>query len=184
MISVRLLAASEAPALAQREGTVPRRTAERLQFDIGRFSELPNLSPEERARQGIAFLREEVANPSRSLTSGDGTGVIDHDSILATMAALLAEHKPDSSTLRAEYSRTAPGEVKDSLAVVLGLLGERAVLPHLAAFFGNVTGPPCLRVAAAGALARMPDRRVVPYAAQVLGRDPATRVTYRHNKYT
>lgn len=178
-----LLLNSAVLAFAQKETTGnvnhPARTQ---QFDLRRFEELTALSPVERARRGIAFLREEVTTPSPSREGY--VGVIDHDSILATMASLLVEHEPDLGTIKAEHLRMPAGELKDVVTVVVGLMGERAILPQVATFFANSANPPRLRVLASKVMQEMPDARLIPYAVNVLTQDTSAQIRAKHNRQT
>lgn len=171
-----------APSSAQAQAS--RARPQVLGFDFRRFDEFRNLAPSERSRRGIAFIKEEAANPSGEFTAGDGFSIIDHDNILYRLAGILVEQKPDLATLKLEYRRLRPGEVKDALAVAIGLMGDREALPHLTGFFARPSALPNLRVAAAQALGTMPDPAVIPYAASVLANDQATRIAYRHSLET
>lgn len=153
-------------------------------FDLRRLDELSGLSAVERARKGAAFIREEVATPSRTGMGGDGVGIIDHDYILGNMAAIIARKGLDRPALRLEYSKLGPGEAKDAVAVVLGLGGDRAVVPHLINLLSRSGYLPHLRTHAARALGALPDPATIPYAAQVLAADPTWRINYRRNLRT
>lgn len=171
-----------APSSVQAQA--PHERPKVLGFDFRRFVEFKNLTPVERARRGVAFLTEEVVTPSGTFAGGDGASIVNHDYILSNIIGSVVEQKPDLATLKMEYTRLRPGEVKDALAVAIGLMGDREAVPHLTAFFARPSALPYVRALAAGALGRMPDPAVIPYAASVLASDQTTRISYRHNPRT
>lgn len=176
---VGLLAGS---ALVTQPAANAEPASDRQPFDIRRFEELSSLSPVERTRRGLAFLREEVANPSPTVSGYIGS--IDHDSRLATMTQLFVEHQPDAATLKAELQQLSAGELRNVVMVALGLLGEQRLAGPIAGIFANSATPPYQRVLAGRALEVVPDAGAVPSVAMVLARDTTTILQTKHDRGT
>src|SRR5437588_9848497 len=123
MTLLGLLSLAARPGEAQPSANAPQPPPRH--FDIRRFGELTSLSPTDRTREGLEFVREEIANPSAALSSMVPDDVIDHGDTLARMALLLAEKELDVPLLRSEFQKSAPGEFLDVLGLLLGLEGER-----------------------------------------------------------
>lgn len=124
-----------------------------LPLDLSRLKELdnPKTPPVQRVSLGLRFYREEMLNP----TPRPGPPFTDpktHDYVLAQITEHLADNEVDLKHVKGLYDRANPGEVRDCLAILLGLKGEASVEEPLAKYVVERKNPMRLRELAAKAL--------------------------------
>jgi hypothetical protein len=146
--------------------------AARPGFDLQRLTPLSEgkLSTAECARLYLAFLQEEISQPSPAST-GLGGGPITHDYILAQIVLAGAEAKADEAVLQQAAATAPAGEYRDALQLTLGLLENRRTVLFLVDYLANTRNSPWLRERAARALTRIPEPRAIPALAAAL-KDP------------
>lgn len=166
--SLTLVAALGSPSTSQEQ---------RREFDFNRVGRLlkPDLTPQERARLGIGYLREEVARPT-STYEGSG-GPIYHEYVLAqlvrgTAHSVQSQPAVDRALLWRELQTSAPREFQDMLALTLAFAGDPRVSDHVAAYLRNLKNASILRETAALALGEIQETRQIPLLVQVMLQDP------------
>jgi HEAT repeat protein len=152
----------------------------RREFDFYKVGQLlkPTLGPQERARLGIQFIREEVANPTPTYMS---LGEITHEYVLAQLIGATGRPGPGVSEPAVDTAilwaagRQAQGELRDMLFLVLAHAGDRRAREPVIAFLRDWTRDIFLRESAARALAEFDDPNVIPILLDVVRHDPAYR---------
>ncbi|MBI3945760.1 MAG: HEAT repeat domain-containing protein [Armatimonadetes bacterium] len=128
------------------------------------------LGPLEAARVSLTFLQEETGRPSEP-TRGLGGGMVTHHYILAQIMLAGANAKADRAALLAAARSAPAGEYRDCIHLMLGLSGDKSVVPFLVGYLGDAGNSPWLRGHAARAFLRHPDPRAVDVLCATL-KDP------------
>ncbi len=159
---------------ASPDSTTP--TQEPRKFDFYRVGKLADraLTPVERTRLGITYLREEFAKPTGSYMGLGGT--IDHVYVVAQLVLAISRPGAERDGLWQEMQRAPAGEYRDALALTLGLAGDERVTQHVVAYLQDVGNPLDLRERAARALGEMQQRSTVAVLVQVMMNDPVHKV--------
>lgn len=145
-------------------------------FDFSKVGKLlsRNLSPTERTKLGITYLREEISRPTGSY-QGLG-GPIDHPYVVAQLVLAIAQPGADRDLLWQELQRSAAGEYRDALALTLGLAGDQRAVRYLVSYIQDTRHHPDLRERAARALGEIGDPSSIPVLVTVLLNDPVYQV--------
>ena len=147
-------------------------------YDFNKVASLgrDSLDVQERTKLGIAYLREEIAEPTPPIMMLGG-GINPHDYIIAQL--VLATARPydgpgmaDSEMLFQELQRQTAGEYRDALALTLGLARDSRMTKYTLAYLQDTGKPPVLRERAARALGYIGDPETVPFLVNVLLGDP------------
>jgi hypothetical protein len=138
-------------------------------LDLARLKELdhPKLTAGARLQVALRLYRAEMLDP----TPRPGPPYTDpktHDYVLAQITERLVAGEVDVPALRKLWEAANPGEVRDCLALALGLKGEPAVKEALAALVVDRQRPLRLRELAARAVGILGVRTQDPKLGEVL----------------
>ena len=105
----------------------PGAISARAGLDLSRLRELQDarLSPGQRLNLGLRLYRDEMVNPTPR-PQPPYTDFQTHDYVLAQITRKLAEAELDDASLRKSWERMNPGEVKDSLTLLLLMRATRS----------------------------------------------------------
>jgi len=137
-------------------------------FDLRRLGPLVDgkLPADQAARLYLSLLHEEVSRPSPPRRGV--AGPINHGYIVSQIVLAGKNAEVDRAVLQQAASKAGPGEYTDAIALTLGLLGDRRMVPFLIGYLQNPQHSPFLREMAARALGENPDARSVAVLAAAL----------------
>lgn len=154
----------------------------------------PKRTPEERSLAAVGCIREEVRRPTTGPWNEAGTR--HHTTMRMILVGNLAHHRVrsglDQTTIRRASLAAPPGEERDMLFMLRGLLGDNEVTSWALGYLKDVRNPPYYRGMAIRALGELRPPEAVTVLANMLDSDPiwkkeakravvnSTRSTHKH----
>ena len=139
------------------------------------------VTPQQRTQLGMAYLREEIADPTPPYMS---MGPIDHEYIIAQLTIAIAQpslddpNHADREMLFQELQRQPAGEYRDALALTLAMTGDARMTKYVLAYLRDTNKPPILREQAVRALSRLADPETAPLLLPIAVADPVYEIVH------